>query len=256
MSEPCPVEPGPVERRPVALVTGAARRIGAAIARALHADGYDLALHHHASAHEAAALAAELEHVRPGSVLRLGADLVDLDALPGLVGAVVARFGRLDALVNNASAFFPTPLASATIAQAQALFAVNALAPWQLAQAAAPHLAAARGAIVNLADIHAERPLREHALYGASKAALVYLTQALALELAPDVRVNAIAPGAILWPEQGKPDAARDAILARVPLARTGTPEEVAAAVRWLVREATYTTGQVLRLDGGRSLVG
>jgi len=244
------------EPRPVVLVTGAARRIGAAIARALHADGYDLALHHHASASEATALAAELERARPGSVLQLGADLADLDALPALVDTVVARFGRLDALVNNASAFFPTPLPSATVAQARALFAVNALAPWQLAQAAAPHLTAARGAIVNLADIHAERPLREHALYGASKAALVYLTQALALELAPDVRVNAIAPGAILWPEHGKSDAARDAILARVPLARTGTPEEVAAAVRWLVREATYTTGQVLRLDGGRSLVG
>jgi len=244
------------EPRPVVLVTGAARRIGAAIARALHADGYDLALHHHASTSEATALAVELERARPGSVLQLGADLADLDALPALVDTVVARFGRLDALVNNASAFFPTPLPSATVAQARALFAVNALAPWQLAQAAAPHLTAARGAIVNLADIHAERPLREHALYGASKAALVYLTQALALELAPDVRVNAIAPGAILWPEHGKSDAARDAILARVPLARTGTPEEVAAAVRWLVREATYTTGQVLRLDGGRSLVG
>jgi pteridine reductase len=244
------------EPRPVALVTGGARRIGAAIARALHADGYDLALHHHASADEATALATELERGRPGSVLRLAADLADLDALKRLVGAVVARFGRLDALVNNASAFFPTPLATATVEQARALFAVNALAPWQLAQAAAPHLVATRGAIVNLVDIHAERPLREHALYGASKAALVYLTQALALELAPDVRVNAIAPGAILWPENGKSDAAREAILARVPLARTGTPEEIAAAVRWLLREATYTTGQVLRLDGGRSLVG
>jgi pteridine reductase len=244
------------EPRPVVLVTGGARRIGAAIVRTLHGDGYHVALHHHASADEAAALSTELDRARPGSVLRLAAELGDLDALPGLVKAVVARFGRLDALVNNASAFFPTPLATATTEQARMLFAVNALAPWQLAQAAAPHLAATHGAIVNLVDIHAERPLREHALYGASKAALAYLTQALALELAPDVRVNAIAPGAILWPENGKSDAAREAILARVPLARTGTPEEVAAAVRWLLREATYTTGQVLRLDGGRSLVG
>ena len=249
-------EPGPVERGPVALVTGAARRIGAAIARALHADGYHLALHHHASAEAAAALAAELEAARPGSVLPLAADLADLASLPALIDATLARYGRLDALVNNASAFFPTPLSTATVAEAQALFAVNTLAPWQLAQAAAPHLAAARGAIVNLVDIHAERPLREHALYGASKAALAYLTQSLALELAPHVRVNAIAPGAILWPEGGKSEAARDAILAKVPLARTGTPEEVAAAVRWLLRDATYTTGQVLRLDGGRSLVG
>lgn len=244
------------EPRPVALVTGAARRIGAAIARTLHADGYDLVLHHRASGDAAAALAADLEVARPGSVLPLMAELSDLDALPALVDHTITRFGRLDALVNNASMFFPTPWATATPAQARLLFDVNALAPWQLAQAAAPHLAATDGAIVNLVDIHAERPLREHALYGASKAALVYLTQALALELAPAVRVNAIAPGAILWPEDGKSEAAQDAILARVPLGRTGTPEEIAAAVRWLLRDATYTTGQVLRLDGGRTLVG
>jgi len=212
--------------------------------------------HHHASGDDAAALVAELEAVRPGSALPIVAELSDLDALPALVGAAITRYGRLDALVNNASAFFPTPLASATTAQARLLFAVNALAPWQLAQAAAPHLAAVGGAIVNLVDIHAERPLAGHALYGASKAALVHLTQALALELAPQVRVNAVAPGAILWPEGGKSEDAQAAILARVPLARTGTPEEIAAAVRWLLREATYTTGQVLRLDGGRSLVG
>ena len=241
---------------PVVLVTGAARRIGAAIARTLHADGYDVVLHHRASVEATHALAAELDAIRPGSVLPLMAELSDLDGLAMLVRHAVTRFGRLDALVNNASAFFPTPVANATPAQARLLFDVNALAPWQLAQAAAPYLAATGGAIVNLVDIHAERPLRDHALYGASKAALVYLTQALALELAPQVRVNAIAPGAILWPESGKSEAAQDAILARVPLARTGTPEEIANAVRWLLREATYTTGQVLRLDGGRSLVG
>jgi pteridine reductase len=242
------------EPRPVVLVTGAARRIGAAIARALHADGYDLALHHHASASEATALAVELERARPGSVLQLGADLADLDALPALVDTVVARFGRLDALVNNASAFFPTPLPSATVAQARALFAVNALAPWQLAQAAAPHLTAARGAIVNLADIHGERPLDGHALYGMSKAALIHMTQSLALELAPEVRVNAVSPGAILWPDGGKSEAERSALIARTPLARMGTPEEIAEAVRWLLCGATYTTGQVVRVDGGRML--
>ena len=136
------------------------------------------------------------------------------------------------------------------------MFAINARAPFFLAQAAAAHLAATGGAIVNLVDIHAERPLRGHAAYGASKAALLHLTQALALELAPRVRVNAIAPGAILWPEGSKSQEAQDAILSRVPLARTGTPEEIAEAVRWLLRGATYTTGQVLRLDGGRSLTG
>lgn len=244
------------EARPVALVTGAARRIGAAIARALHADGHDLALHYRESQDEAQALASELEQLRPGSTLLLRADLAAFDRLPELVAATVGRYGRLDALVNNASAFFPTDFGRATPAQWDALFATNARAPFFLAQAAAPHLAVTRGAIVNLVDIHAERPLRGHAVYGASKAALLHLTGALALELAPRVRVNAIAPGAILWPEGGKPQDAQAAILSRVPLGRTGTPEEIAEAVRWLLRGATYTTGQVLRLDGGRSLVG
>ena len=249
-------EPRSSAARPVALVTGAARRIGAAIARVLHADGHDLALHYRGSQADAQALAAGLEQARPGSTLLLQADLAAFDRLPELVASTVGRFGRLDALVNNASAFFPTRVGETTPAQWDALFAINARAPFFLAQAAAPHLAATGGAIVNLVDIHAERPLREHALYGASKAALLSLSQSLALELAPRVRVNAIAPGAILWPEGGKPQAAQDAILSRVPLARTGTPEEIADAVRWLLRGATYTTGQVLRLDGGRSLVG
>src|SRR4029450_5587549 len=145
-----------------------------------------------------------------------------------------------------ASSFFATPLGQATPDQWDALFNANARAPFFLAQAAAPHLRATHGAIVNMADIYAERPLRTHALYGMSKAALVHMTRALALELGPDVRVNAIAPGAILWPNSGKDDAAKNALLARTPLGRTGTPEEVAEAVRWLLRDATYTTGQVL----------
>jgi pteridine reductase len=242
--------------RPVALVTGAARRLGAAIARRLHADGHDLALHYRSSAADMQALAAELEAQRAGSVLTLQADLAEFDRLPELVAQTVGRYGRLDALVNNASTFQPTPLGEATPAQWDALFASNARAPFFLAQAAAPHLKAARGAIVNLADIYAERPLRGHAVYCMAKAALVMATKSLALELAPDVRVNAIAPGAILWAEHDDADAKQKAMLARTPLARTGTPEEIAEAVRWLLREATYTTGQVLRLDGGRLLEG
>jgi len=242
--------------RPVALVTGAARRLGAAVARRLHADGHDLALHYRTSAAQMQALAAELEAQRAGSVLTLRADLAEFDRLPELVAQTVGRFGRLDALVNNASLFQPTPLGKATPAQWDALFASNARAPFFLAQAAAPHLKAARGAIVNLADIYAERPLRGHAVYCMAKAALVMATKSLALELAPDVRVNAIAPGAILWAEHDDADAKQKAMLARTPLARTGTPEEIAEAVRWLLREATYTTGQVLRLDGGRLLEG
>jgi pteridine reductase len=247
------------DTRPVALVTGAARRIGAAIVRQLHADGYDIALHYRGSSDEAVALAAELEHLRRGSMLLLQADLADFDRLADIVAGTLGRFGRLDALVNNASAFFPTPFGTTTPAQWDTLFGANVRAPYFLAQAAAPHLASVGGAIVNLVDIHGERPLRDHAVYGMSKAALIQMTHALALELAPHVRVNAVAPGAILWPDagatgEGKSASEQSAVLARVPLRRTGTPDEIAEAVRWLLRAATYTTGQVVRVDGGRSL--
>jgi pteridine reductase len=169
---------------------------------------------------------------------------------------VITRFGRLDALVNNASGFFPTPIGGTSEAMWDALFASNAKAPFFLAQACAPHLREARGAIVNLVDIYAERPLPGHTVYCMAKAALLMATRSLALELAPDVRVNAVAPGAILWPEQDHSDAAKQAMLGRTPLARTGTPEEIAETVRWLLRDATYTTGQVIRVDGGRTLAG
>ena len=241
---------------PVALVTGSARRIGAAIARALHAAGYDLALHYRSSSDDVDALAAELERGRPGSTVRLQADLAEFDRLPELVAQTVGRFGRLDALVNNASGFFPTPVGEATPAQWDALFATNARAPLFLAQAAAPHLARNGGAIVNLTDLYGERPLAGHSIYCMAKAALLMATRSLAFELGPEVRVNAVSPGAILWPEYGGDDAARQAMLKRTPLARTGTPEEVAEAVRWLLQDATYCTGQVIHLDGGRRLAG
>ena len=241
---------------PVALVTGSARRIGAAIARALHAAGYDLALHYRSSSDDVDALAADLERARPGSTVRLQADLAEFDRLPELVARTVGRFGRLDALVNNASGFFPTPVGDATPAQWDALFATNARAPLFLAQAAAPHLARNGGAIVNLTDLYGERPLPGHSIYCMAKAALLMATKSLALELGPEVRVNAVSPGAILWPEDGGDDAARQAMLQRTPLARTGTPEEVAEAVRWLLQDATYCTGEVIHLDGGRRLAG
>ncbi|HZH44492.1 MAG TPA: pteridine reductase [Lysobacter sp.] len=241
---------------PVALVTGAARRIGAAIARRLHAAGYDLALHCRRSRGELDALVATLERARPGSTYVLQADLAEFDRLPELVAHTIGRFGRLDALVNNASSFYPTPIGSVTPAQWDDLFASNARAPLFLAQAAAPHLRAARGAIVNLTDVYAERPLRQHTVYCMAKAALLMLTKSLAVELAPDVRVNAVAPGAILWPEDDGNVEAQKAMLARTPLGRTGTAEEVADAVRWLLQDASYSTGQVLDLDGGRGLLG
>lgn len=239
----------------VALITGSARRIGAGIARRLHAAGYAVALHAHTSQAELHALAQELDAMRAGSTLTLQADLRDTAQLPDLVAQCVARFGRLDALVNNASNFYPTPLHEATPAQWDDLFAVNARAPLFLAQAAAAQLRQHGGAIVNLTDLHAEQPLRAHPLYSAAKAALAMLTRSLALELAPQVRVNAIAPGAILWPDAGKDPAAQQALLARTPLARTGQVEEIAEAVRWLLDDASFVTGQTLRLDGGRGLM-
>ncbi|MBS0461201.1 MAG: pteridine reductase [Proteobacteria bacterium] len=241
-------------QRPVALVTGASRRIGAAIARRLHAGGYDLALLHRRDDDRMDALCAELESVRAGSTLELRADLADLDALPLLVADTVARYSRIDALINNAAAFFPTPIGHATAAQWDALFAANARAPFFLAQAAAPHLAATGGAIVNLVDVYAERPLKDHAIYCMAKAALLMLTQALAKDLAPKVRVNAIAPGVVLWPE-GDHDAARHAkLLANTALGRAGEPDDVAAAAFYLLADARYTTGEVLHVDGGRKL--
>jgi pteridine reductase len=242
------------QQRPVALVTGAARRVGATIARTLHAAGYDVALHARNSYAELEALAHALEAQRPDSTLTLQAELADADCLPDLVDAVLARFGHVDALVNNASAFFATPLATVTPSQWDELFAANARAPLFLAQAAAPHLAGRNGAIVNLVDIYAERPLPRHSVYCMAKAALAMLTRALAQELAPLVRVNGVAPGAVLWPEAGKDYADQQELIARTPLARAGTPDDVAGAVLWLLRDARYVTGQIIRVDGGRSL--
>ena len=244
----------PRHDRPVALITGAGRRVGAVIARTLHAAGYDLALHYRHSADDARALADELERQRACSTLLLQAELAELPALPAMIERLLAHYGRLDALVNNASAFFPTPLGTATPQQWNELFASNAQAPFFLSQAAIPALREARGGIVNLIDIYAERPLAEHAVYCMAKAANAAMTRSLALELGPEIRVNGVAPGAVLWPSDGKPYADQQAMLARTPLQRAGTPEDVAGAVLWLLRDAPYVTGQIIRVDGGRTL--
>ncbi|SFK58872.1 pteridine reductase [Rhodanobacter glycinis] len=240
--------------RPIVLVTGGARRVGAVIARTLHAAGYDLALHCRHSVAEAETLAAELEQLRADSTLVLQADLADPEAPAALIDTLLAQTGRLDALVNNASAFFPTPVGSATLAQWDDLFASNARAPFFLAQAATPALRAARGAIVNLVDIYAERPLADHPLYCMAKAALATMTRSLALDLAPEVRVNGVAPGAVLWPNNGMAYTDQQALLARTPLERAGSPEDVAGAVRWLLHDAPFVTGQIIAVDGGRTL--
>lgn len=241
--------------RPVVLITGAAKRVGAVIARTLHDAGYDLALHYRRSRSEMNALSAELEARRANSTLALQAELAEIENLPKLIDAVVARYGRLDGIVNNASTFYPTPIGSVTGQQWNELFASNAQAPFFLAQAAAPHLRSARGSIVSIVDIYAQHPLAQHPVYSMAKAALAAMTRALARELAPDVRVNAIAPGAILWPESGKAAADQSDLLARTPLGRIGTPADVATAALFLLREAKFTTGQILSVDGGRELV-
>ncbi|MBT9497497.1 MAG: pteridine reductase [Zoogloea sp.] len=239
---------------PVVLVTGAARRVGAEIARQLQAAGARVALHFRSSRSDAEALAADLNGMRPGSAAIFQADLLDSASLPGLVSAVVERFGRLDGLVNNASSFFPTALGEIDDAAWLDLMGSNLKAPLFLSQAAAPHLKLGGGAIINIVDIHAERPLKGYPLYCAAKAGLLGLTRALALELAPEVRVNGVAPGAIEWPDDGQfPAAERQAIVAHTLLGRIGAPSDIARTVRFLLFDAPYITGQIIPVDGGRS---
>jgi pteridine reductase len=237
-----------------ALVTGGAHRIGARICERLHAAGMDVAIHYHRSADAASALASSLEAQRPGSTLMLCADLDDPAAQLRLVEAVHEGFGRLDALINNASRFYPTPLGSVTPAQWDDLMGSNLRAPFFLAQVAAPLLRASGGCVVNLVDIHARRPLKDHPVYCMAKAANAMMVKALARELGPEVRVNGVAPGAILWPETPMGDAAKEDILARTALRRSGSPDDIARAVLFLVRDADYTTGQILAVDGGRTV--
>jgi len=238
----------------VALITGAAARIGAEIARTLHGQGMDLVLHYRRSATEASTLAAELERDRPASVLLAQADLGDCQALSDLIERAAALRGRLDLLVNNASSFYPTPIGTATQAQWDELMASNLKGPFFLSQAAAPWLRASAGAIVNLVDIHGERPLKDHPIYCMAKAGNAMMVRALARDLGPEVRVNGVAPGAILWPEQGMGEHAQQQILARTALGRPGTPADVARAVLFLVRDADYVTGQIINVDGGRTV--
>jgi pteridine reductase len=241
--------------RPVILITGAARRVGAEIARTLHAAGANVALHYRNSRDEVEQLAQALNAAWPNTAIALAAELGDGAVAPALVAGVLQHFGRLDGLVNNASSFFSTPLGSIDEAAWQELTGSNLKGPLFLAQAAAPHLAQHNGAIVNITDIHTERPLKGYAVYLSAKAGLAGLTRALAIELAPQVRVNAVAPGAIIWPEDDSFNAAeRAAIVAHTPLQRTGTPEDIARTVKFLLFDAPFITGQIINVDGGRSI--
>ncbi len=238
---------------PVALITGASRRIGAAIVADLHGRGFRIALHYHRSAEAAQRLILQLNAQQPDSVMPLPADLAQTADLPLLVQRVVDHWGRLDVLINNASAFFPTAVGSVTETDWNALLDSNLKAPFFLSQAAIPSLARQQGCIINLIDIYADRALAGHPVYSIAKAGLAALTRSLAVELAPEIRVNGIAPGAILWPEQGLASDEQAGILARIPLGRSGTPEDIVKAVRYLL-DAPYVTGQILTVDGGRTL--
>jgi len=236
------------------LITGAAHRIGAVIVRTLHAHGANLNLHYRSSRAAAQALADELNATRPDSVRLVQADLHETAQLPALVAEAVAAWGALDVLINNASTFYPTPVGEVTEEQWNDLMGINLKAPFFLTQAAAPHLSARHGCVVNIVDIHADRPLKFYPVYSMAKGGLVMLTRSLARELGPHVRVNAVAPGAILWPEHGLGEDARADIIARTALKRHGDPDDIARAVLFLIRNADYMTGQVLTVDGGRSL--
>ncbi|OGI44804.1 MAG: pteridine reductase [Candidatus Muproteobacteria bacterium RBG_16_64_11] len=240
----------------VALVTGGVRRIGAAVCRALHAQGMNLVIHYRSSEKDAHALQAELHAIRPESVMLVRGDLLNAAKLGNLVYETVDSFERLDVLINNASSFYPTPVGEATEKQWDDLIGSNLKAPFFLSQAAAPHLKKTHGCIVNMVDIHAERPLRSYPVYCAAKAGLAMLTKSLARELAPEVRVNGVAPGTILWPEIDLDELTKQRIISRVPLKRSGDPDDIARTILFLVRDAGYITGQVIAVDGGRSVVG
>lgn len=238
----------------VSLVTGSARRIGATINRRLHDEGVDVAIHFRGSSDHAEALAAELNAIRADSAATFRADLVQTDTLAELAQNVLDWKGRLDILVNNASTFYPTPPGQISEQNWEDLIGTNLKAPVFLTQALLPALRHARGVIINIVDIHSQRPLKHHLVYGPAKAGLAMLTRSLAKDLAPDIRVNGVSPGAILWPDEGHNDTAIDSILRQVPLKRAGNPEDVAGCVLYLVRDAEYVTGQIIAVDGGRSI--
>ncbi len=235
------------------LITGGAQRIGAAIARYLHANRFDVVIHYNRSAAEANHLAGELNHIRANSSCVVQANLLDVSSCDRVIDTALELNGRLDALVNNASVFYPALLPDINENTWDEIVGTNLKAPLFLVRRAAEHLERNRGCIVNITDIHGSRPLKGHSVYSVAKSGLSMLTRSLAKELAPDVRVNAVSPGAILWPA-GMDGELKNTILSKIPLQRLGEPVDVAKAVHFLIAEADYVTGQVLAVDGGRSL--
>jgi len=239
-----------------ALITGAAKRIGAEISRILHAEGMNIVIHYRSSRDEAQALCNELNALRADSAIILAADLLKLSDINQLVKQATDYWGQLDVLINNASTFYPTPVGDITEHHWDDLLGSNLKAPLFLSQAASPELKKTHGNIINIVDVHGFRPMKNHPVYCAAKAGLAMLTQSLAKELGPEIRVNGVAPGAILWPESNMEQdiELRETILDRTALKRQGTPKDIAATVRFLIRDADYITGQVIPVCGGRSL--
>ncbi len=237
----------------IVLVTGAAHRVGASIVRQFHAQGATLVLHYRGSYQAAKNIADELNEVRENSVALICADLADEASYKSMIDEVIAQHQRLDVLVNNASSFYPTLIGEVGMKEWDDLMASNLKAPFFLSQAAAPYLKLQQGSIVNIVDVHADRPLKGHSVYCMAKAGLVMMTKSLAKELGPEIRVNAVAPGAIMWPE-GMDTAVKEEIMGRTALKRKGDPEDIAKTVLFLATDATYVTGQILAVDGGRSL--
>lgn len=235
-------------------ITGAARRIGAVVAKTLHQSGADIVIHYRSSSEAAEKLIAELNSLRANSAFTVQADLCKVDSFDGVIKQVIAYTGRLDVLINNASSFYPTTVGTVTEQQWNDLHCTNLKAPFFLCQAATPALTESRGCIVNMVDIHGFRPLKSYPVYSSAKAGLISLTQSLARELAPAVRVNGVAPGLILWPEDEVNQSSQENLLEKTALKRQGSPQDIAKAIRFLVENADYITGHIIPVDGGRML--
>lgn len=246
----------PVTAMPgTALITGGARRIGKEIAETLHDAGYNIMIHYRSSAGAAQRLVDKLNSIRPGSAAATSFDLLDLESIPKIIDATIEQFGQLSVLVNNASTFYPSPIELINDEFWNDLMGSNLKAPAFLVKSATPHLRESGGSIVNIIDIYAQKPLSNHPIYCAAKAGLEMLTKSLARDLAPEIRVNGVSPGAILWPEQGNSAISQAELIERVPLRRMGTPNDIAVTVKFLVQDAGYITGQIIAVDGGRSIV-
>ena len=237
-----------------ALVTGGSKRIGAKIVETLHNNGFNVAIHYNSSSDTADQLCAELNAKRQDSSIAIGADLIDQDSLDNLIPSLIETTQRLDVLVNNASTFYPTPIEKITLEDWENLFGTNLKAPLFLAKYAAKHLKQSEGIIINIIDIHAKKPLKEHPIYGSAKSGLAMLTRSLASDLAPDVRVNGISPGLILWPENNPSEQVKNNIVQQIPLKKIGASEDIANCVMFLIEDAPYITGEIIAVDGGRSM--